>query len=110
MQLFKKISTLSFSAVITIIPNFALANTNPKSQNALLNHYKTGLVVGSINTLCILYKTDYISESLARRLIATNLKTFEIYKVNDKFLENRIYNMFDKKDSIYCGCKKLFPK
>ena len=109
MQLFKKISTLSFSAVITIIPNFALANTNPKSQNAL-NHYKTGLVAGSINTLCILYKTDYISESLARKLIATNLKTFEIYKVNDKFLENRIYNIFDKKDSISSSCKKLFPK
>ena len=109
MQLFKKISTLSFSAVITIIPNFALANTNPKSQNAL-NNYKTGLIAGSINTLCILYKTDYISESLARKLIATNLKTFEIYKVNDKFLENRIYNIFDKKDSISSSCKKLFPK
>ena len=109
MQFFKKISTLSLSAVLTTIPNFALANTNPKNQNTL-NHYKTGLVTGSINTLCILYKTDHISESLARKLIATNLKTFEIYKVNDKFLENRIYNIFDKKDSISNGCKKLLPK
>ena len=109
MQFFKKISTLSLSAVLTTIPNFALANTNPANETHL-NIYKTGLIEGGIHTLCILYKTDHISESLARKLIATNLKTFEIYKVNDKFLENRIYNIFDKKDSIYSGCKKLFPK
>ncbi len=109
MQLFKKICTLSFSAVITIIPNFALANTKPANKTHL-NIYKTGLIAGSINTLCILYKTDHISESYARKLIATNLKTFEIYKVNDKFLKNRIYNIFDKKGSITNDCKKLFPK
>ena len=109
MQFFKKVSILSLSAVITTIPNFAFANTNPEIITRV-NYYKTGLTTGSIRTLCILYKTNNISESLAKKLIANNLKTFKSYNVNDKFLENRITNIFDNKNLKNNDCKKLLPK
>ena len=96
----KKINIILFSTGIIFNSNSALANT-------IVEHYKAGIIYGSLQTTCQFYQRNMVSENNAKAVIRANFELLKEWKL-EKTLEKELYEVFDENENDRI-CRKMIP-